>query len=448
VIVYAPEFNSGLMRISAHGGTPQAATKVDLARHTTHRWPWFLPDGKHFLYLGTNHSGGMRDQNGIYFASLDGNVNKLVMTTDGGGQYASGYLLFHAQTAVMAQRFDPQSGTLSGDAVAVVDRVQHDDTVWRTLFSVSANGVMTYQGGSVSAGAQLTWFDRSGKQLGMAEERGQYQDARIAPDGTRVAVAYGQPVADIWVVDTVRQVKTRLTFDAPPKLQPAWSPDGQTVAYAALGPAGAMGDSLLYVVPANGGGKPRVVGQERGVTYAFPSFTPDGKSILYTGIGINAKNGNAIYSLPLDGSGKSTLLIAPINPQASISHFRISPNGKWVAYTSNESGTDQVYVTAASGQGGKWQVSTNGGDFPAWRGDGKELFFFDPADALYSADVSEKGTEFSVGQVHRLFHQDASANGVAFDASHDGKKFLFNVGAQDASATLNLVVNWTAEVKK
>jgi eukaryotic-like serine/threonine-protein kinase len=444
VIVYAPDFNVGLMRVSGQGGTPQPATKLDLAKHTTHRWPWFLPDGRHFLYLATNHSGGMRDQNGIYFGSLDGKETKLLVATDGGGQYASGYLLFHAQTSVMAEGFDPQSGTLKGDAFPVVDRVQYDGTVWQTLFTVSTNGVMLYQSGTADPGTQLVWFDRSGKRLGQVGDRGQYMDARIAPDGNRIAVAYGSK--DIWIFDTSRNVKTRLTFDAPLKVQPAWSPDGHTIAYVARGTAGAAGDSTLYLIPADGSGKPRLLLQEKGNTPVFPSWTPDGKYLLYTSqVG---PTGNSIYSVPADGQGKPTLLISPANPQANLSHFRISPDGRWIAYVSTESGQEQVYVTAASGQGGKWQVSMNGGDFPAWRGDGKELFYFDSADTLYSADIAERGGSLEVGQTRQLFHQDSSAIGVAYDASRDGKKFLFNVGSQDSSVPLNLVVNWTAELKK
>ena len=446
VIVYAPDFNVSLMRISALGGTPQSVTKLDLGKHTTHRWPTFLPDGQHFLYLATNHSGGMRDQNGIYFASLDGKESKLLIASDAGGQYASGYLLFHAQTAVMAQRFDPQSGTLQGDAFPVVDRVQYDGTVWRTLFSASDNGVMIFQSGTADAGTQLVWFDRSGKRLSQVGDRGQYMDARISPDGSKIAVGYGSPSEDIWIFDTARNIKTRLTFDAPTKFQPAWSPDGQTIAYAAQGTAGAAGDSTLYRMATNGGGKPQLLVQEKGNTPAFPSWTPDGNNLLYTAqVG---PTGNSIYSVPADGHGKPTLLISPASPQANVSHFRISPDGKWIAYVSTESGQTQVYVTAASGQGGKWQVSTAGGDFPAWRGDGKELYFFDPSDMLYAAEMSDKSGQVEVGQVRMLFHQDSSANGVAYDASRDGQKFLFNVGAQDASAPLTLVVNWIAELKK
>jgi len=445
VIIYAPDFNSSLMRVGAQGGNPQVATKMNLTRHTTHRWPWFLPDGKHFLYLATNHSGGVREQNGIYFASLDGKQNKLIMTSDSGGEYAAGYLLFHAQTAVMAQPFNPQTGTLSGDPFPVVDRVQYDGTVWRTLFSVSANDVLAYHTGFGNAGSQLEWFDRSGKLLGLVGERGQFMDPRISPDGEKVAVAYGSPSEDIWIFDSRRQIKTRLTFDAPTKFQPAWSPDGQMIAYAAQGAAGALGDSTLYLIPANGGGKPRLLGKNQGMTYTYPSWAPDGKNILFTSV--MGPTGNSIYLQPLDG-GKPTLLISPSSPQANISHFRLSPNGRWIAYTSNESGTNQVYVTAASGQGGKWQISVDGGDYPAWRGDGKELFFFDIADTLYSADVSEQASDFSIGQLHRLFHQDASANGMAYDASRDGKRFLFNVGSQDAAAPLDIIVNWIPGAKR
>src|SRR5262249_59602690 len=127
VILFAPDYNTALMRVNAQGGSPQPATKLDLSRHTTHRWPWFLPDGRHFLYLATNHSGGIRDQNGIYFASLDGKENKLLVAAGSGGQDASTVLLVHAKTQVLAQHFDPQNGTLSGDAVPVADRVHYDN---------------------------------------------------------------------------------------------------------------------------------------------------------------------------------------------------------------------------------------------------------------------------------------------------------------------------------
>jgi dipeptidyl aminopeptidase/acylaminoacyl peptidase len=460
-ILYTPDYNVGLLRISAQGGTPEPVTKVDPSRHTTHRWPWFLPDGKHFLYFATNHSGGILDQNGIYFASLDGKENKLVIASDAPGQYASGYLLFHSQTAVMAQHFDPKSGTLSGEAIPVLDRVQYDPSVWWTLFSVSTNGVIAYRLGVANTGTQLTWFDRSGKQLGLAGEHGQYIDARLSPDGKRIATAFGTQTRDIWLLDTARQIKTRLTFDSIPKFQPTWSHDGQRIAYAGLTseqirnlalvpgamPSSANSQGNIYVIQANGVGKPEVVAREPGEILAFPDWSPDGKTIFYL-TSQGTPTGHSVYSRPLAGAGKPTLIVVPSNPSANISHFRISPNGRWIAYTSDESGMVQVYVAPASGQGGKWQVSVDGADFPAWRRDGKELFFLNPSDTLYSADVNENGKEFTIGQIHRLFQQVGAASGVPFDVTGDGKRFLFNVGSQDVSAPLNLVVNWTAQVKK
>jgi hypothetical protein len=141
-------------------------------------------------------------------------------------------------------------------------------------------------------------------------------------------------------------------------------------------------------------------------------------------------------------------VVAPANPQANITGFRVSPDGRWIAYVSTETGQTEVFVTSISGSGGKWQISTNGGEFPAWRGDGKQLYYDDHADTLFAVDVSEDNGNFVVGQAHRLFQVNAFANGTPYDVTRDGKRFLFNVGTQDASAPLNLVVNWPAEVKK
>jgi Tol biopolymer transport system component/predicted Ser/Thr protein kinase len=444
VILYAPNFIGGLMRISAEGGTAQPATTLDPRLHTTHRWPWFLPDGRHFLYLATNHSGGNAQENGIYYASLDGKENRLLLATDAGAQYASGYLLFHSQTTLMAQRFDADKGKLLGDAVPVVDKVQDDNSVWRALFSASGNGLLLYQSGTMAAGTQLVWVDRSGKLLGSVGERGEYLSPRISPDGKRILVAYGAPSEDMWVFDLKRNVKTRVTFDPTTKMQSAWSPDGKTIAYIATNAAGYQ--PALYTMPANGAGQPHLLLQEPKAGFNYPSYTPDGKSLLFTYS--HGPTGAGIYRLPLDGSSKPSLVLAPSNPQGSITDFRISPDGRWIAYVSNESGQTQVYVAPASGNGGKWQISTKDGDNPTWRGDGKELFYNDSADDVFAVDVIEKDTTISFGQVNRLFHLDAAAAGIAYDVSTDGQRFLFNQGTQDAATPLNLVVNWTAQLKK
>jgi serine/threonine protein kinase len=173
VIVFSPDFRNSLLKVNAQGGSVSPATVMDTARHTTHRWPWFLPDGKHFLYLATNHLGGNRQENGIYFASVDNpQGGHFVVATDSGGEYSAGYLLYRVNNNLVAQSFDPESGKLSGSSTSVVNNIRFDSGVWRSIFAVSQNGVLVYQAGnSATFGTQLTWFDRSGKVLGQVGNR-------------------------------------------------------------------------------------------------------------------------------------------------------------------------------------------------------------------------------------------------------------------------------------
>src|SRR5208282_295575 len=237
VIVFAPDFTGGLMKVSAQGGTAEPATVLDRARHTTQRWPWCLPDGKHFIFLATSHTGGDPKQNGIYFGSLDSTQTHLVLATDSAAQYASGYLLYRVNTALVAQPFDPEKGVLSGSSAPLVTNLRDDVGVWRSIFAVSQNGLMVYQrGSSDSAKSHLVFFDRSGKTLadydpheGMTTNLRALlgvRDVRLSPDNKRVAFASG---TDIWTLDLERKTKTRITFDQQVIQEPSWSPDGKSL---------------------------------------------------------------------------------------------------------------------------------------------------------------------------------------------------------------------------
>ena len=448
-IVYTPDYRESIWKVSAKGGTPVRVTTLDSAQHTTQRWPWFLPDGKHFLYFATNHAGVVQEHSGIYFASLDGGPSKFVVSTDSGAQYASGYLLFHNRTALMAQNFDPSNGTLSGEPTVLVDNIQYDNGTWHTAFTASDNGVLLYEPSAASAGLDLLWFDRSGKQLGAAVERGAYRGMRISPDGKRLAISVGDPTPDIWVVDLARGSRTRVTFDPASHFMPAWSPDGQRLVFMTqTGGAISMGSSL-HAKPANGSGQDELLVKpdKAGESLNWPQFSPDGKYLVYELA--SGPTGATIWSMALDGERKRTLLIQPQSPQARVVYFRLSNDGQWLAYSSTDSGREEVYVTSFPGGAGRWQVSANGGTFPVWRSDSKELYYMSNDWTLMAAQVHGQGTEFEVENTRSLFRlRDTVPAGSTLDVSPDGQRFVIASPPNSESAPLTLVLNWTAELSR
>src|ERR1700704_5518993 len=211
VIIFEPDYRESLWRISASGGTASRLTKMETGKHTTHRWPQFLPDGKHFLFFATNHSGDA--EQGAYLGSMEDGSYRHVLNADSGAQYASGYLLYHLQSALLAQKFNPSTGAISGDPVPMANLVEYDLGTWHTTFAVSQNGILVYEPGSKALGADLAWMDRSGKVLGKVADRAFYKGSgKFSPDGKRLAISMGEPQADIWVLDLTRSTRTRLTF--------------------------------------------------------------------------------------------------------------------------------------------------------------------------------------------------------------------------------------------
>jgi serine/threonine protein kinase len=445
VIVFSPNFNAGLMRLDANGGTPAPVTKLDPSKHTTHRWPWFLPDNKHFLYYATNHQGGSTEFNGIYFASLDGKENHLVMASDAPGEYASGYLLFHAQTALMAQPFDPSTGKLSGEPVTIIPNVRYDPGVWRAVFSVSATGELIYEPGTYGqTGTNLAWFDRTGKQIQQVGERGMYLDLRLSHDGKRMAFASGVTGWDIWTLDLERGIRTRLTFGADDRTVirggPSWSADDQSVVFV----SNAGGPGQIEEIAANGTGKKRTITTTpRG--YLYPAWSDDGKYLAY--IDSKPQGSSSLWARPREG-GDAFKVVQPPNASAAVMSFRISPDSRWVAYQSNESGRPEVYVTSFPKGQGKWQVSNAGAAFPAWRKDGKELYLKDLGDTIYAVPVTTQGDQIEFGSPKRLFHVSQPGTGIGYDVAPNGERFLVSVAEEQSSAPLTLLVNWTAKVPK
>ncbi len=459
VILFAPDFRTPIYRISSAGGTPTPVTTPDPARHTTHRWPWMLPDGKHFLYMAANHDLSRAEHNAVYFASLDGSTNELVMRTGARAAFASGYLFSLRGSTLMAQPFDPDSGELSGHPLAIADKVQTDSGSWSAAYSASDTGILAYHGGA-APGTRLTWVDRgTGGRISIGEERAQFATPRLSPDGKRLAVTLGNP-GDIWVYELERNVGTRLTRDPAYEWTPIWSPDGRSIAYSANFSADSL--NRIYVTPASGAaGRVEVVSSDE--LLSIMDWSPDGQYLVYwQGPGFPT---GAYWIKHLDSAKDPVQFLE--TPFAT-GTARISPNGRWIAYSSNESGKDEIYVAAfvpptvdAAVQpaspappgvaGGKQRISTAGGREPVWRRDGSELFYVAPGSTLMAVAVNGDNDRFEVGAVTTISAINVTGFGIFgtnFDVAPDGQRFVFPSATGEGSQPITLVLNWPAELRR
>jgi len=448
VIVYARDLASPLWKVGASGGTPAQVTKLD-AQQTTHRWPIALPDGKHFLYFAASHTSPSGQGSGIYFAALDGSVNKLVVASDAGGFYASGYLLYHQQNNLVAQRLDAASGALRGDPEILSDAVAYDPGTWHLLATASQRGALAYQHGAATPGAQLTWMDRSGKTLALLGPPANYSGYRISPDGKRVAAAIIGRTSEIYLLDVESGLATRLSFDSfTAHSAPSWSRDGQRVVYAADNGFGTgVGQPpALYAKAANGSGGAVLLYRPESGGATWPEWSPDGRYLVF--IHTTGPSGAQVEALPV-GGGKPTVVAKPRFSQDTVVDYDLSRDGRWIAYVCIEAGGTQIYVSAFPSGSGRWQVSSQGGNSVAWSRNSDELFFEDNSFNLAVATYTAKGSDLAITGIKQLAALRASPAGAPpFDVSPDGKRFLVDVSSQESSAPLELVLNWTSELKK
>ena len=444
VIVFTPSSNQPLLRVPATGGTPEAASKLDVATgENSHRFPFFLPDGKHFIYWSRTSRVGQSPV--LYVGELGSLHAKMLMKSDSMASYASGRLLFLRGQTLMAQPFDMNQVELSGEPQPVAERIAINGASVRAMFSASETGRLIYQTGEASAGWTLVWRDREGKQTEAVAKAERYLTPALSPDGTRLAVtefAGYQGVSDIWIFDLTRQTNTRFTFGPASQTFAVWSSDGKTIFYG----SNDKGATHIYAKAANGSGAERLVLEESDVVETPRLVSPDGRYLVY-GRRAKAEAGYHVWALPLSGGGKPFAIVQDAFDEDFPS---LSSDGKWMAYQSNESGRREIYLTAFPGGGAKWQVSSNGGTSPKWRRDGKELFFLDAADTVNAVDVNTSAGAPRLGAPHGLFQAVGIQRDFGpFDVTGDGKKFLVNSGnLKEGSDPLTLVLNWTAELKK
>lgn len=455
VILFAPAFRSAIFRIPATGGQPQPVTTVDETKHTTHRWPAFCPDGRHFLFVAAAHGSANSKDNALYLASLDGGEPKLVLHGAVNGAVAAGRLLYVRQNTLFASRFDVESGQMLGEPSVVATGVLYDVSTWRAGFSVSGNGILAFHSGTGGGTLQFARFDRSGRKIGDIGEAADFTSLSLSPDGTRIATEIVGAMTDVWVYEVARGVRTRLTFQDGSDLSPIWSPDGKEIAYAAMHLAQPASPKKICVRPAIGG--------DEAILYSSPEecwptdWSRDGKYLLLSRGKYVGQDPTDIWVLPLSGDRKPYPLVkTPFNETEA----RFSPNGQWVAYQSDESGRIEVYIipftTPASEdgvatklpQGGKWQVSTHGGSFPRWSKNGKELLYVsgEVTSELSAVPIELSPTSVEIGEPTPLFRITNNAGIVPYDTAPDGDWFVVDISANQSSASINLITNWNAEL--
>ena len=440
-IVFAPSVSGTLLRVSASGGAVEPASKLDATQgENGHRWPNFLPDGRHFIYWARKSLVG---QVGSLYVGELGSLDAKVLVRGGPPAFwVPGYLLFVRDQVLMAQPFDARNFALSGDPVPLAEPVVVNEGTNRPIFSASENGRLIYRAGNSSTDFfHLAWMDREAKESDPHLPPGLYGFVTLSPDGTRLAAAVleGAGAAHINVVDLARGTRTRLTFGNGSENKPVWSPDGRTIYYQIL-------DGGIHARAADGSGEDRIVLNTPGLNEVPIGFSADRNHLLYMRRSADGKSPLDIWSLPLSGDRRPS----PVLQSAFDKHeAEVSPDGKWIAYHSDESGQSEVYIAKIDG-GAKWQVSTQGGGHAKWRHDGRELFFLSAENSMMAVDVSLGGTRPQLGVPHPLFHAERIERlGQMYDVAANGKKFIINkLDTREEGRPLTLVQNWTAEIRK
>jgi Tol biopolymer transport system component len=443
VIIFTPDARAGvgLYRVSASGGTATPVSKLDTGRgELSHRWPMFLPDGTHYLYMAANFAG-RKDVDALFVGSLDSNEKRFVVEASANGAYAApGYLLFYRNKALLAQRFDLKRFVVTGEPATILNDIEFQPQVKRAVFGASENGLLVAQTGSGVALSQLIWFDRKGKELGALGKPDVFGNVSLAPNGKSVAVSMTDIASqntDIWAYDLQGGSAKRLTFDPSADSVPIWSPDAARLVFA----SNRLSFNDLYVKNSDG------AQEEKSVLHddidKFPNdWSRDGKYILYT-------RHADLWFENLPKLEKSLFLKAP----SLLRNGQFSPDGKWVAYASNETGKWEIYVTSFPEPRGKWQISVGGGEQPRWRSDGRELFYLSTDSKVMAVPVTT-GANFEARTPVALFQATPRQpipifDLFVYDVSRDGQRFLINTQVKQAeSAPMSIVLNWTAKLNK
>ena len=434
VILFAPETQTAIHRVSAGGGASTPITELDpSANETTHRYPVFLPDGKHFFYLRASHGLASRDEgNAIWIGTLDSEETTRLMQSGSDVAVAQDHVLFVRDGFLMAQQFDTSRLEFFGDAFAIYEDIGFLANFFKGAFAASENGILVFQQG-FGVESQLSRMDPDGNELEIIGEVGRYQQIRLSPDEKKLAVTLFDSrtgTADLWLYDISRQAKSRVTFDDANDEAPVWSPDGDRIAFQ----SSRTGAGDIYVRQSGGGAAAELLYSSERID-SPEDWSPDGAYIAFD----KGAGNNDLWILPVDGDREAFPLI---ESEFDVGYARFSPDGHWIAYISNESGRYELYATRFPSGEGKWQLSIDGADWLVdWRNDGGELYYLDLEGDLWAVEVNLEG-DLVAGIPRELFPTRADRS---WTATGDGREFIIGKPLNETSAlTTTLIVNWLA----
>jgi Tol biopolymer transport system component len=444
LILFSPSSLESIHSIPATGGTPTPVTTLDAERgETTHRWASFLPDGRHFLYMAGTHTAGTRSEiNAIYASDLDNpGESKLLVRARSNAEYADGHLLYVRDSVLVAHPFDLDKLELYGNPVPVAEGVQYSPGFFHGAFAAAGNGTLMYRIAEESEETRIERLDASGAVVALVQGARPYQGGDLSPDGRRLAISIvDQQVGtgDIWIIDLERDVSTRFTFDPADEQAAHWSPDGSRIVFARMH----QGKYCLFEKPASGEGEETLIVAND--LHLFPShWAADGEHVAVISYDPQANLSADLRTLIVESGEIAPLLVSDFDETSAV----FSPDGHWFAYSSNESGRNELYVAPFPGPGGKWQISSEGvvPETVFWGADGSTLYYGTEEGTKKVVELRARGSALEIGAPQTLY-QDPSVISWLPEPRRD--TFLaFRAEEQSLEAPITIVTNWTVPLK-
>jgi len=449
-IVLSPTPAGGIFKVSSSGGTPEEIIKADSTIEVQSlRWAHFLPDGDHFLYSTENSATGSTPTDAIFLSSLSDTKSKKLIDASSNCQYADGYLLFVRQSILLAQKFDPDNLQLTGEAMPITENIQYFDVRISATFAVSRNGKLIFLGENQNNNLTVL-LDKNGVEIKKLFDGAPRFLTSFSPDGRKIAYDLydaNEKNIDVWTFDINRNVSTRLTFQKDGDIAPKWTPDGKQITYSSN--EGGIFNS--YIKNADGSGSATLLFKST-FNKVVTDISSDGNYLLFSAINsVSNKSGWDILLMPKNEDKKPVEILATNFNERSPS---FSPNVKWIAYQSNESGKDQIYVipfnsnNIEANASGKWQISVDNGLNPKWMNNGKSVYFFTTDNKILAVDVNENGSSLSPGQPYVIF-KPGNMNILRLgDINKAGTEIIATIpNGQSVQSPITLVSNWQKEVE-